>query len=485
MSLHRFLGKFSRVGLIAVVGIFFGLTPAVAAPAPKGKVAAAAAAPVKKLAPRAQKLKTAKTAPASAITTKRGDRYAAVIIEAATGQVISDDNGDAPRHPASLTKVMTLYLTFEALDRGKLTMDQRLSVSGWASIQSPTKLDLKEGGTITVRDAILGLITKSANDAAVVLAEALSGDEDIFAQRMTEKARQLGMKNTLYRNASGLPNDSQITTARDQAILTLALIRDFPAYYPLFSTQEFVYGRRINTNHNRMLGWYNGAEGLKTGYINASGYNIILTAKRDERRLIGVMMGGDSAQSRDNAIAALMDGAFNGTSSLVASNDRLLPAPKANGGTIVPVAVANTAPAWTPNKDPIGTRISAVNPTAPATAPSLPLANTTNVALTPGTVRNVRGNGNGGDIWAMQVGAFGDTGAARSAIATAQINLPDLRATASIAPVESKGRTLYRARLSGLTQGEASIGCRRLQDQGALDCTVVKVDPSDIDVAAN
>jgi D-alanyl-D-alanine carboxypeptidase len=291
------------------------------------------------------------------------------------------------------------------------------------------------------------------------------------------------MKTTVYRNASGLPNDEQITSARDQAILTMAMIRDFPAYYPLFSTQEFVYGGRINTNHNRMLGWYNGAEGLKTGYVNASGYNIILTAKRDERRLIGVMMGGDSAQARDNAIAALMDGAFNGTSSLVASNDKLAPAPKTNGTNVVPVMVASNTPAWTPiNKDPIGTRIAAIAPAAPAASPahgnSVPLAGKTNVALT-------SGGKNGADTWAMQVGAYGDTGAARNAIATAQINLPDLRATPSIAPIDSKGRTLYRARLSGLTQGEASIGCRRLQDQGSLDCTAVKVDPSDIDVAAN
>jgi D-alanyl-D-alanine carboxypeptidase len=489
MGLHQLLGKLGRVGLFLVVSLtlsqaFAAPTPTNQTAQPKGKVAAAAVAPAKKLAPRAQKLSTApKKGFASAITTKRADRYAAFLVDANTGQVLVDENGDAPRHPASLTKVMTLYLTFEALDRGKLTMDQRLSVSGWASIQSPTKLDLKEGSTITVHDAILGLITKSANDAAVVLAEALGGDEDLFAQRMTEKARQLGMKNTTYRNASGLPNDDQITTARDQSILTLALIRDFPAYYPLFSTQEFVFGGRINTNHNRMLSWYNGAEGLKTGYVNASGFNIILTAKRDERRLIGVMMGGDSAQQRDNAIAALMDGAFNGTGNLVASNDKVAPSPsKPTGAAVVPVAAV--APAWTPSKeptttgkDPIGTRIAAVNQ-VPMTdgGTTLTLAGKTNAPPKPG--RN-------GDIWAMQVGAFGDTSSARNAIATAQITLPDLRATPSIAPIDSKGRTLYRARLSGLSQSEAMIGCRRLQDQGSLDCTPVKVDPGDLDVAAN
>ncbi len=480
MGLRRLLGQINRTGLL-LVALVLGVSQALAAPAPaspqnqtKGKVAAAAIAPVKKLAPRSQKLST--TAKKPPVAVKRPDRYAAFIVDDATGQVLVDENGDAPRHPASLTKVMTLYLTFEAIDQGRLTMDQSLPVSGWASIQSPTKLGLKEGSSITVHDAILGLITKSANDAAVVLAEALGGDEELFAQKMTEKARQLGMKHTLYRNASGLPNDEQITTARDLAILTMALIRDFPAYYPLFSTQEFVYHGTINTNHNRMLGWYNGAEGLKTGYVNASGFNIILTAKRDNRRLIGIMMGGASAQSRDQALASLMDTAFNG-GQLVAGNDKVAPSAKATGAAVMPVAVA---PAWTPTaKDPIGTRIAAVNPAAPVNGQALSVGARTNTSL------STQGQHGAGDIWAMQVGAYGDTGSARNAIAMAQITLPDLRGKPSIAPVEIKGRTLYRARLSGLSQSDATIGCRRLQDQGSLDCTAIKVDPADPDVAAN
>jgi D-alanyl-D-alanine carboxypeptidase len=479
MGLRRLLGQLNRTGLL-LVALVLGVSQALAAPAPanpqqrvKGKVAAAAIAPVKKLAPRAQKLRSAAKKPPVAV--KRTDRYAAFIVDAATGQVLLNENGDAPRHPASLTKVMTLYLTFEALDHGRLTVDQALPVSGWASVQSPTKLGLKEGSTITVHDAILGLITKSANDAAVVLAEALGGDEEGFARKMTEKARLLGMKHTFYRNASGLPNDEQITTARDLAMLTMALIRDFPAYYPLFSTQEFVYHGTVNTNHNRMLGWYNGAEGLKTGYINASGFNIILTAKRDGRRLIGIMMGGVTAQSRDQALASLMDNAFK-SPTLTAGNDTVAPAAKITGAAVVPAAVA---PAWTPTtKDPIGARIAATNPAAPLNGQGLGIGNRTGGL-------SMQSQHGAGEIWAMQVGAYGDTGAARNAIATAQITLPDLRGKPSIAPVELKGRTLYRARLSGLSESDATIGCRRLQDQGALDCTAIKVDPADPDVAAN
>lgn len=481
MGLRRLLGQLNRTGLL-LVALVLGVSQALAAPAPanpqqrvKGKVSAAAIAPANKLAPRSQKLRTAAKKPP--VVVKRTDRYAAFIVDAATGQVLLNENGDALRHPASLTKVMTLYLTFEALEHGRLTMDQPLSVSGWASVQSPTKLGLKEGTTITVHDAILGLITKSANDAAVVLAESLGGDEEGFAQKMTEKARQLGMKHTFYRNASGLPNDEQITTARDLAVLTMALIRDFPSFYPLFSTQEFTYHGTINTNHNRMLGWYNGAEGLKTGYINASGFNIILTAKRDGRRLIGIMMGGVTAQSRDQALASLMDNAFK-TPTLVASHDNIAPAPPSTvtGAAVVPAAVA---PAWTPPaKDPIGARISAVNPAAPLNGQGLGIGNRNNGFST----QSQRG---AGEIWAMQVGAYSDTGAARNAIATAQITLPDLRGKPSIAPVDLKGRTLYRARLSGLSESDATIGCRRLQDQGSLDCTAIKVDPADPDIAAN
>ena len=205
---------------------------------------------------------------------------------------------------------MTIYLTFSALDSGRLSLGDGLPVSINALNAPPTKMGLPPGGTVSVRDATMALVTRSANDAAVVLAEALGGDEATFAQMMTSKARQLGMSQTVFRNASGLPNREQVTTARDMARLAFALMRDFPHYYPVFSVQSWPYRGRSLENHNRMLGSYEGADGLKTGYTNASGFNLVMSAMRDNRRLIGVVMGGDSAGQRDRMMAMLMDQGF-------------------------------------------------------------------------------------------------------------------------------------------------------------------------------
>jgi len=237
-------------------------------------------------------------------------RSAAIIMDAATGNVLYEDNADAPRYPASLTKVMTLHLLFEALDAKRITFDSRFPVSAKAAAQDPTKLGLKDGETIAVRDIILGLITKSANDAAVVAAEGLAGSESAFAAQMTEKARRLGMTSTTFRNASGLPDPQQKTTARDLAMLARATIRAFPHHYHLFDTPSFTYKGITHANHNRLNNWYPGADGLKTGYIRASGFNLITSAKRDNRRLIGVVLGGVSPGSRDQEMARLLDATF-------------------------------------------------------------------------------------------------------------------------------------------------------------------------------
>lgn len=442
----------------------------------KSKVKQAAGKPVAKSAPRAKKVQAAKRAPAQN-TARKADRYASIVVDAQTGQVLLDTNGNRSRYPASLTKVMTLYMTFEAIEQGRLRMDQRLPVSGWASIQSPTKLDLKEGDTVPVRDLILGLITKSANDAAVVLAEAIAGDEDVFAQRMTQRARQLGMSATTFRNASGLPNDQQLTSAHDMALMAMAVMRDFPTYYPLFSTQEFSYAGRVHTNHNRMLGWYGGAEGLKTGYTNASGFNLILVARRDGKRLIGVVMGGDSAQARDNHMAELMDKGF-GAGTLVAGTGKVIAAnarPANAGSNLTPLArVGTPTPALppsfnelTPAKQGMATNKLPPNPFATGT-----------------TARQTAQGGEPTQV-ALQVGAYSDADAARRAVALARFSLPDIGGTGSIAPIERGGRTLYRARILGLAEDQASIGCRRLEQGNILDCSVVRVEPDDVDMAAN
>ena len=216
-------------------------------------------------------------------------------------------NADAITYPASLTKMMTLYLTFEALNSGRLRLDQYLPVSSEAASKSPTKLHLVPGDSVQVHDLILGIVTKSANDAAAVLAEGLAGSEPAFADRMTAKARQLGMTNTVYRNASGLPDPEQRTTARDVAQLALALYHDFPREYRYFATRQFFFRGRVILTHNHLLDWYDGADGIKTGYIGASGFNLAASAVRNGHRLIGVVMGGASAGSRDREMAALLD----------------------------------------------------------------------------------------------------------------------------------------------------------------------------------
>ncbi len=224
---------------------------------------------------------------------------ASIVVDGNSGAVLQASNPDALRHPASLTKIMTLYLLFERLDAGKIKLDTPLKVSEHASEQAPTKLDLKPGQTLTVEDAIKGIVTKSANDAAVVVAENLGGDEESFAKLMTQKARALGMTRTTYVNASGLPDDDQITTARDQALLGRAIQERFPRYYKYFSTESFVYHGEAMRNHNHLLGSIEGVDGIKTGFTRASGFNLVTSVHRDGRYLVAVVMGGHSAFERD------------------------------------------------------------------------------------------------------------------------------------------------------------------------------------------
>ncbi|MBR1284638.1 SPOR domain-containing protein [Bradyrhizobium sp. AUGA SZCCT0177] len=233
-------------------------------------------------------------------------QFASIIVDGNSGATLSSNNPDALRRPASLTKIMTLYLLFEQLERGKLKLDSELEVSSYASQQAPTKLGLKPGQTIKVEDAIKGLVTRSANDASVVIAEAIAGDEDEFAKLMTRKARALGMTKTVYRNANGLPNDEQLTTARDQATLGRAIQERFPRYYRYFATSVFNYRGQAIRNHNRLLGNVEGVDGIKTGYTRASGFNLVSSMRRGNRHLIGVVLGGRSGGSRDATMRTLL-----------------------------------------------------------------------------------------------------------------------------------------------------------------------------------
>lgn len=232
--------------------------------------------------------------------------YAAIVVDANTGAVLHSDNGDSPRHPASLAKIMTLYLLFERMEAGKVSPQTELPVSSHAAVQPPSKLALRPGETITVENAIRALVTKSANDVAVVVAEAIGGSEDEFARMMTRKARELGMKGTTYYNASGLPNEDQITTARDQALLGRAIQERFPRYYRYFQTSSFAFRGRAMRNHNKLLGSVEGVDGIKTGYTNASGFNLVTSMKRGGRHVVAAVFGGRSGNARDARMRELV-----------------------------------------------------------------------------------------------------------------------------------------------------------------------------------
>jgi D-alanyl-D-alanine carboxypeptidase len=391
-----------------------------------------------------------------------------LIVDASSGRELASDRPDELRHPASLTKLMTLYLTFSALDSGKLSLGDSLPVSLAALNAQPTKMGFV-GGSVLVRDAVMGLVTRSANDAAIVLAETLGGDEDNFARMMTNKARQLGMSSTVYRNASGLPNREQVTTARDMAKLAHALLRDFPHYYPVFSVQNYNYRGRPLANHNRMLLTYAGADGLKTGYTNASGFNLVMSAMRDNRRLIGVVMGGDSAYSRDRLMADLMDRGFESAqqNSLSAWTTPRVPASAR-------YSAANFVPGIaTPESPRIGQVVKAEPaPAAPTAAPANPirLATTAPIVPTEAAAPTI-------GSWVIQVGSFSDSRAAEMALERANSALPDAIRThgaVSVDEVQMAQKTFHRARLTGLSQAEAIDGCKKLSAR-KIYCSAIQV----------
>jgi D-alanyl-D-alanine carboxypeptidase len=234
--------------------------------------------------------------------------FAAIVVDDNTGQAIHEVNADAPRHPASLTKIMTLYVLFEQIEAGKFTLDTPLQVSSHAAGQAPVKLGLKPGQTITVDQAIRAMATKSANDAAALVGEAIGdGDEAEGARLMTLKARALGMASTTYVNTSGLPAEEQITTARDQALLGLAIRNRFPELYRYFSTLSFNYHGREMHNHNALLGTVQGVDGIKTGFTEASGYNLVASVRRDDRHIVAVILGGTSNGARDAHMRQLIE----------------------------------------------------------------------------------------------------------------------------------------------------------------------------------
>ena len=360
-------------------------------------------------------------------------RYAAVIVEENTGKILHAVNPDLRTYPASLTKMMTLYLVFEKLKAGKLLLNQRLKVSQRAARRPKSRLGLKKGHHITVRQAIGALITKSANDVATVIAEKLGGSESQFSRLMTYRAQELGMTRTKFKNASGLPNRAQVTTARDIARLAIALKRDFPQYFHFFAMRKFKYRGRIYRNHNKLLKRLRGADGIKTGYIRDSGFNVVVSINHKKRRLIGVVFGGKSAHRRDLHVTTLFKRVF----TMLAETDR-------------------------------ATKIEleqSVKLKSGYKKRSQRLAKTQRIFQP--IDEEIR-------IWSIQVGAFQKFARAHLAVLRATKIVSSLRrARVSITKGSVNGGKTYRARLTGVSHTHAQNACQKLKKH-KMNCMIFR-----------
>lgn len=375
-------------------------------------------------------------------------RYSSIVIDADTGKVLHESNADAARYPASLTKMMTLYMLFEAIEQHKMTLDTRMRVSTHAASMPQTNIGLLTGDSISVREAIPALIVRSANDVAAVVAEALGNNEANFGRMMTDKARRLGMYSTTFRNASGLPNDEQKTTARDLVTLSTRLMKDFPKYYHYFSTKSFSYKGTTYNSHNRMVRNTSGVDGLKTGFIRASGFNVATSAKRGNRRVVAVVMGGQTAVARDQHMAQLLDRSFNQGHMHVANNTRntlITPATKV-------VRASTSVPA--PGPKPFSTLEKKVEPV---------------ISLQP-QIQLQKAAMRMDDGWAVQIGSYSESDRAHVHAQAAARWIPG---EVVVTEVEISSRKLYRARLVGLQESQARTACQNLTRQG-LECLVVK-----------
>ncbi len=421
---------------------------------------------------------------AVAPSAENGPVFEWILLDAETGQVLSEHDADVPTYPASLTKMMTLYLTFDQLNQGKIRLDQPFVVSEEAASRAPSKLALTPGDSVPVRDLILGIVTKSANDAASVLADGLAGSEANFVQYMNGKARQLGMQQTWYRNASGLPYPAQRTTARDVARLALALYHQFPREYRYFATREFEFRGNLLHTHNHLLDWYPGADGIKTGYVNASGFNLAASAVRDGHRLIGVIMGGRSWHSRDEQMASLLDQGFavlaarpaqpQNTSLVAAAAPPAAPATAMIAAAPAATAAVSATPASAPSAPP-----SATADSAGAQQKSGFLGKVAKAALrhlspvTKAEAAPLAHEATGGADWAIQLGAFHDEAAAEEATHNvAGLAIAKNKPRQILAPAKHESSRLYRARILHFTAKSAETACTELHHKG-IACSVV------------
>jgi D-alanyl-D-alanine carboxypeptidase len=374
-------------------------------------------------------------------------RYAAIVVDARTGRILMGVNQDDLRFPASLTKLMTLYMTFEALRDRRIQLGQYITVSASSAEQPPSKLGLQPGEAITVEQAILGLVTKSANDAASALGEFLGGSEDRFAQMMTLRARALGMNRTSFRNASGLPDSNQWTTARDLATLGRRIVLDFPQLYGYFSVPGFYWHNRVILNHDTMLRSYPGADGMKTGFTDYAGHNLVTSAVRNGTRLIGVVLGTGSNTERDQHMAMLLDDGFNEVNG---PSNRW-------GGGVITVANAATTYAVRPAMPdaPVSPAVPEVVAERPAATASAPAAAKVERDFA------VRAGGFPGERTARGVAMYG--------VRLAPSGQPRVQ------PVVFGRHTRYEAELVGLSETEARTVCASLARR-VPGCQVVRTE---------
>jgi D-alanyl-D-alanine carboxypeptidase len=419
------------------------------------------------------------------------NKYSAIVVDANTGRELWGVNENALRHPASLTKVMTLYLLFEQMQKGNLTLASRIPISEHASAQEPSKLGVPAGESISVEEAIKAVVTRSANDVAVAIAEKIGGSESNFAAIMTHRAHEIGMSRTLYRDASGLPNDEQLTTAHDLAVLGRTMQQRFPQYFHYFSLREFTYNGQVIGNHDHLLGRVEGVDGIKTGYTRGSGFNLLTSVHRDGRALVAVVMGGISGPSRDRLMARLID-------------THIADASVGGGATRVAVARApatrqDVAYATPPVRDvePQGEGDDSEDDDAPpAPAPHPVKQPKTNAAILAkaaaldpsklgwragpsgkplrkadaGETSVAREGDDSKGGWSIQIGATDDAGKARRLLARAKSHNRALASAHGFTEKVSKdGDTLYRVRFAGLDSVSAAKVCRDLK-HGGLDC---------------
>ncbi len=456
--------------------------------------------------------------------------FAEIVVDANSGSTIYARNENEQLHPASVTKVMTLYLLFEQLERGRLRLDSPLVISSHAAAQAPSKLGLAPGETISVENAIKAVVTKSANDVACAIAENIGGDEETFARMMTEKAHALGMRRSHFANASGLPNPAQLTTAHDLAVLGRAIQDRFPRYYRYFSTHVFAYGGALHRNHNHLLGRVEGMDGIKTGYTAASGFNLLTSVRRGNRHIVAVVLGGRTAATRDRIMADLIEEHIDGGSSTRtaraiteespeesaapvevaerdqgdASADDSEPAPapaRSARPALAPVAALTPpAPIPTPSDKPrpafvpgvqkraepapetkrrgarVPVKVAAIDGSTTSTIARNGARQETASATTPSTLRHAetaKSERPAKAGWMIQIGAAEDANKANEMLARARNHLAGVSARPFTEKVQKGKETLWRARFAGLEEQSAQSACKTLKRSG-FSCFATK-----------